>query len=497
MSSPVTAIVLAAGQGTRMRSSRAKVLHEAAGWPLLRHVLAAVRALEPARITVVVGHQADQVRAAVADLPVEFVLQAEQRGTGHAVLQARAQVLAASGPVLILYGDVPCVRPTTLSRLEDTFRRSGRPLAMATARVADPAGYGRVVRDARGEVLRVVEHKDASEAERALDEINTGLYMVDARFLAAWLARVEQGGSRASSALTGEVYLTDLVALAAQQGGVAALEVADAEEVLGVNTREELARAAARLRADIARRHMAAGVTIVDPERTYIDAGVEIGPDTIVHPGAHLRGRTRIGAGATIDVGAVLTDMVVGDGTEILPYCVLEQSEVGAGARLGPHTRIRPGCHLADGVHVGNFVELKKTTIGPGSKANHLTYLGDATIGAGVNIGAGTITCNYDGARKHQTVIEDGAFIGSDSQLVAPVTVGKDAYVASGSSITEDVPPGALAIARSRQVNKPGWVAARGPKRGSAGHPTEKAGAVSGATRETAARTPADKRGSR
>ncbi len=465
MSSPITVVVLAAGQGTRMRSSRAKVLHEAAGWPMLRHVLVAVQALEPAGITVVVGHQADQVQAAVTDLPVEFVLQAEQRGTGHAVLQARAAVASATGPVLILYGDVPCVRAATLSRLEDTFRRAGRPLAIATTRLADPTGYGRIVRDPRGEVLRVVEHKDAAEAERALVEVNTGLYMVDARFLAAWLARVESGGAKASSALTGEVYLTDLVALAAQQGGVAALELADAEEVLGVNTREELARAAERLRADIARRHMASGVTIVDPARTYIDAGVVIGPDTVVHAGAHLRGRTRIGASVRIDVGAVLTDMTVGDGTEILPYCVLERSEVGAGARLGPHARVRPECRLADGVHVGNFVELKKTTLGRGSKANHLAYLGDATIGADVNIGAGTITCNYDGARKHQTVIEDGAFIGSDSQLVAPVTVGKDAYVASGSSVTEDVPPGALAIARSRQVNKAGWVGARGPKR--------------------------------
>ncbi len=465
MSSPITVIVLAAGQGARMRSSRAKVLHEAAGWPMLRHVLAAVHALEPAKTVVVVGHQAEQVKAAMADLAVEFVLQAEPRGTGHAVLQARTVVAKADGPVLILYGDVPCVRAATLSRLEDTFRRAGRPLAMATIRVADPTGYGRIVRDARGEVLRVVEQKDASEAERAITEVNAGLYVVEAQLLGGWLARLEGAGQTAASRVTGEYYLTDLVAIAAQQGGVAALELADAEEVLGVNTREELARAAARLRADIARRHMANGVTIVHPEATYIDAGVEIGADSVVHPAVHLRGRTRIGANVSIGTGTVLVDVVVGDGTEILPYCVMEQSEVGSGARLGPFSRLRPECRLADGVHVGNFVELKKTSLGKRSKANHLSYLGDATIGAGVNIGAGTITCNYDGAKKHQTVIEDGAFIGSDSQLVAPVTVGRDAYVASGSSITENVPPGALAVARSRQVNKEGWVAARGPKR--------------------------------
>ncbi len=464
---PITAVVLAAGQGTRMRSARAKVLHEAAGWPMLRHVLAAVQALEPARTVVVVGYQADEVKAAVADLPVEFVLQAEQRGTGHAVLQARSMVEAAEGPVLILYGDVPCVRPATLSRLADIHRESGRPLTMATVRLADPTGYGRIVRDGRGEVWRVVEERDASHAERRIDEANPGLYLVDPRFLAGWLGRLAvagRPGGPAASPATGEYYLTDLVALAAEQGGVAAVGLPDAEEVLGVNTREELAQAGVRLRADIARRHLAAGVTIVHPEITYIDAGVVIGPDTTVQPGTVLRGRTRIGSGVTIEPGAILTDTTVADRALIRAYSVITESEVGPGARVGPFAHLRPGSRLAADVRVGNFVELKKAALGPGAKANHLSYLGDATIGAGVNVGAGTITCNYDGAQKHQTVIEDGAFIGSDSQLVAPVTVGREAYVASGSTITDDVPPGALAIARSRQVNKEGWVAKRGPK---------------------------------
>jgi bifunctional UDP-N-acetylglucosamine pyrophosphorylase/glucosamine-1-phosphate N-acetyltransferase len=465
---PITAVVLAAGQGTRMRSSRPKVLHEAAGWPMFRHVLAAVQALEPARTVVVVGHRAEAVKAAVADLPVEFVLQAEQRGTAHAVLQARAALADARGPVLILYGDVPCVRAATLQRLHDTHRKAGRPLTLATVRLDDPTGYGRIVRDGRGEVVRIVEQKDASETERQIHEANPGLYLVEPGLLSGWLATLEgagrPGGPGAGTA-TGEYYLTDLVAIAARQGGVAAVELPDAEEVQGVNTREELARAGARLRHDIARRHMAAGVTVVDPATTYIEAGVEIGPDTTIHPGVHLRGRTRVGADVVIEVGCVLTDVTVGAGVTVLPYSVLAESEVGRAARVGPFTHLRPGSRLAPDSHVGNFVELKKTTLGAGSKANHLAYLGDATIGSRVNVGAGTITCNYDGARKHQTVIEDGAFIGSDSQLVAPVTVGRDAYVASGSSITEDVPPGALAIARGRQVNKPGWAATRGPKK--------------------------------
>ena len=472
MRSPITAVVLAAGHGTRMRSSLAKVLHEAAGWPLLRHVLGAIQALEPARTLVVVGHQADQVKAAVADLPVEFVLQAEQRGTGHAVLQARTALAAAKGPVLVLYGDVPCVRPTTLARLEDTHRRSGRPLTLATVRLAEPAGYGRIVRDARGEVIRIVEEKDATDAERRIAEANPGLYLVEPSLLNGWLATLEGAGRPGGPAVrtaTGEYYLTDLVALAAGQGGVAALEVPDAEEVLGVNTREELARAAARIRGDLARQHMAAGVTLVHPENTYVEAGVAVGPDTVLHPGVVLRGRTRVGAGVTIEPGAILTDAVVEDGALVRAYCVITESTVGRGAKVGPFAHLRPGSTLGPDVHVGNFVELKQAALGPGTKANHLSYLGDATIGARVNIGAGTITCNYDGVRKHRTVIEDGAFIGSDSQLVAPVTVGRDAYVASGTTVTDDVPAGALALARARQVNKEGWVAKRAVLEGGRG----------------------------
>ncbi|HWP34179.1 MAG TPA: bifunctional UDP-N-acetylglucosamine diphosphorylase/glucosamine-1-phosphate N-acetyltransferase GlmU [Thermodesulfobacteriota bacterium] len=457
-------VVLAAGQGTRMRSSRAKVLHEVAGWPMVRHVLAAVEPLAPARVVVVVGHQADQVKAALAGLPVEFVLQAEQRGTGHALLQARAVLETASGPVLVLYGDVPCVRPATLQRLLDTHCAAGRPLTMATVRLADPTGYGRVVRDDRGEIQRVVEERDATDAERRIDEANPGLYVAEPRFLAAAVARFADAGrpgEAAASVATGEYYLTDLVALAAAAGGVASVEVRDADEVLGVNTRLDLARAEARLRQEIAQRHLAAGVTLVHPEATYIGAEVEIGPDTTVHPYVTLRGRTRIGRGVVVEPGAILTDAEVADGAVIRAYSVVTESEVGPGAQVGPFAHLRPGTRLAADVRVGNFVEVKNAQLGRGTKANHLSYLGDATVGAGVNIGAGTITCNYDGVRKHQTVIEDGAFIGSDSQLVAPVTVGRGAYVASGTTVTDDVPPDALAIARTRQVNKAGWAARR------------------------------------
>jgi len=348
--------------------------------------------------------------------------------------------------------------------------RSRAPLALATMALAEPRGYGRVVRDGKGRPLRIVEEKDASEAERQLQEVNAGLYCADAAFLWRALARV---GSRNAQ---GEFYLTDLVAMAARRAAVVAVEV-DPLEASGVNDREELARAGQVLQRRRASALMKAGVTLETPDRFLCDEGVEIGPDTVVEPDVRLRGATRIGAGCRLGQGSVLADAVLAAGVTVRPYTVIEgPATVGTGAVLGPFSRVRPGSELGDGVHVGNFVETKKTRLGKGSKANHLAYLGDAVIGAGVNVGAGTITCNYDGEKKHMTRIGDGAFIGSDSILVAPIEIGAGAYVAAGSTVTQPVPPGALALGRAQQVNKEGWVAKRNAARAAAARAAARVG---------------------
>jgi bifunctional UDP-N-acetylglucosamine pyrophosphorylase/glucosamine-1-phosphate N-acetyltransferase len=456
---PLAAVILAAGKGTRMRSATAKVLHELGGLPLAWYAVRAALDAGASPVVVVVGHQAAAVEtallAALPDAPLRFALQAEQRGTAHAVLAARAALRGVAGPVAILSGDVPLLSAATLRRVVAARARARAPLALATMALAEPRGYGRVLRDGRGRPVRVVEEKDASPAEREVQEVNAGLYCADAAFLWKALARI---GSRNAQ---GEFYLTDLVALAARAAPAVAVEV-DPLEAAGVNDREELARAGQVLQRRRASALMKAGVTLECPDRFLCDVGVEVGPDTVIEPDVRLRGATRIGPGCRIGQGSVIADAVLAAGVTVRPYTVIEgPATVGAGAILGPFSRVRPGSELGEGVHLGNFVETKKARLGRGSKANHLAYLGDAEIGAGVNVGAGTITCNYDGEKKHLTRIGDGAFIGSDSILVAPVEIGAGAYVAAGSTITQRVPPGALALGRALQANKEGWVAKR------------------------------------
>jgi bifunctional UDP-N-acetylglucosamine pyrophosphorylase/glucosamine-1-phosphate N-acetyltransferase len=409
-------------------------------------------------VVVVVGHQAEAVEAAlVATLPgapLRFALQREQLGTAHAVLAARDALADHRGPVAILSGDTPLLETATLRAVAEARAAAGAAIAFGTMTLDEPRGYGRVLRDGRGRPVRVVEEKDAAEAERAVREVNAGLYCAEAAFL--WEALAQVGSSNAQR----EFYLPDLVALAARGPGAIAVPVRP-EEATGVNDREELSRAARALTRRRASAFLREGVTIEDPDRFDCHEGVEIGRDAVIEPNVSLRGRTRIGAGARVGQGSVLTDAAIGEGVTILPYTVVDASTVGARAVLGPFSRLRPGTELAEEVHVGNFVEMKKTRVGKGSKANHLTYLGDALVGERVNVGAGTITCNYDGEKKHPTVIGDGAFVGSDSILVAPIEIGAGAYVAAGSVLTDPVPPESLAVGRARQENKEGWVARR------------------------------------
>jgi bifunctional UDP-N-acetylglucosamine pyrophosphorylase/glucosamine-1-phosphate N-acetyltransferase len=457
--SPLAAVILAAGKGTRMKSAIAKLLHPLGGKPLAWYPVRAALEAGASPVVVVVGHQAGAVeaalRAALPGAPLRFALQEDQRGTAHAVLAAKAALRGVTGPIAILSGDTPLLQPSTLSAVVRARARAKAPLAVGTMTLDVPRGYGRVICDAKGRPTRIVEEKDASEAERQVRRVNAGLYCAEAAFLWRSLARV---GSKNAQ---GEFYLTDLVELAAAKVPAVGVEV-DPQEASGVNDREELAQAGRVLQRRRASALMRSGVTIEEPERFFCDEGVEIGPDTVIEPDVRLRGATRIGAGCTVGQGAVLADTVVADGVTIRPYVVVEgPSSVGRGAILGPFSHLRPGSELAESVHVGNFVEIKKTRLGKGSKANHLAYLGDAVIGAGVNVGAGTITCNYDGERKYETRIGDGAFIGSDSILVAPIEIGAGAYVAAGSTLTQTVPPGALALGRAQQVNKEGWVARR------------------------------------
>ncbi len=451
-------MVLAAGKGTRMKSDRAKVLHEVCGRPLAYFPVKRALELGAEPVVVVVGHQADAVeqalRAALPGAPLRFALQAEQLGTAHAVLQARRALRGQAGPVLILYGDTPLLTTATLQAVASARARARAPISLATMVVDPPRGYGRVVRDARGRAARVVEEKDADEAERAIQEVNAGLYCAESEFL--WTALRRVGSSNAQ----GEFYLPDLVAMAAARGRVATVQIPPAEAA-GVNDRAELARAGRVLTLRLAEALAREGVTIEDPARFDCDDSVVIARDVVIEPGVRLRGHTRVGSGTTIGAGCILTDAVVEAGVTLKPYTVVEDARIASAAIVGPFSRIRPGSEIGEGAHVGNFVETKKTRLGRGSKANHLTYLGDAEIGEGVNVGAGTITCNYDGENKHPTRIGDGVFVGSDSILVAPIEIGAGAYVAAGSTLTESVPPGALALGRARQVTKTGWVARR------------------------------------
>ena len=454
----IAAVVLAAGKGTRMKSDKAKVLHEAAGRPIAFFPIRAALALDASPVVVVVGHQAGSVEQELtrqfAGAPLRFALQAEQLGTGHAVLCAQEALRGFDGSVLILAADVPLIRAETLRKL--VAAREGADVALLTCRAKDPKGYGRVVRAADGKVARIVEEKDASAEERKISEVNASIYLADARFLFAALRGVGRSNAQ------GEYYLTDIVA----RGRAVAVE-AEETEVSGVNDRAQLAWSAAQLRERRNAQLMKDGVTLLDPAVTYVDDGVEVGADTVIEPLVTLRGKTRVGKNVRIGQGCVIVDSEIADGAQLLPYSHLTESRVGPSAIVGPFARLRPGAQLGEQAHVGNFVELKKTVLGKGSKANHLTYLGDTVVGEGCNIGAGTITCNYDGKNKHVTTIEDGAFIGSDTQLVAPVTVGKGAYVGTGATIREDVPAGALAVSAGKQRNIEGWVEKKAPKKAS------------------------------
>jgi bifunctional UDP-N-acetylglucosamine pyrophosphorylase/glucosamine-1-phosphate N-acetyltransferase len=452
----IAAVVLAAGKGTRMKSDKAKVLHELAGRPLGFFAIRAALALDASPVVVVVGHQASSVQEVLSRLligaPLRFALQAEQLGTGHAVLCAQEALRGFDGAVLILAADVPLIRAETLQKL--VAARQGADVALLTCRAKDPKGYGRIVRRPDGRVARIVEEKDASAEERKISEVNASIYLADANFLFTALRLVGRSNAQ------GEYYLTDIVA----KGRAVAVE-AEETEVSGVNDRAQLARSASQLREGRNAQLMKDGVTLVDPTVTYVDEGIEVGADTILEPMVSLRGKTRVGRGVRIGQGCVIVDSEIAEGANVLPYSHLEGARVGPAAVVGPFARLRAGAQVAEQAHVGNFVELKKTVLGKGSKANHLSYLGDAVIGEGCNIGAGTITCNYDGKNKHVTTIEDGAFIGSDTQLVAPVTVHEGAYVGTGTTVREDVPSGALAVSAGKQRNIEGWVEKKAPRK--------------------------------
>jgi bifunctional UDP-N-acetylglucosamine pyrophosphorylase/glucosamine-1-phosphate N-acetyltransferase len=453
---PFAIVIMAAGKGTRLKSKRAKVLHQIGGKPLLQHVIAAAARILPEHdIYVVIGHQAEEVRAAVAGTGVNFVLQAEQRGTGHAIMCAREQVRQYAN-ILVLSGDVPLIRAATIELLRDFHLTRKSAMTILTAEPANPFGYGRVIRGGNDNVKAIVEQKALSKAQQKVREINSGIYAFATGPLFADIDRLTADNPHH------EFYLTDMAALLVKRkANVVALKADDPEEVLGANTLAELAGLDAQLRLRKCQELMASGVVIYRPDTCVIDADVEIAAETVIEPFVQIVGKSRIGSDCRVRSFSVISDSQLGNGVLVKPGCIIDHSQISSGAILGPYSHLRPGSEIGDGAHIGNFVETKKVRMGRGSKANHLTYLGDAEIGEGVNVGAGTITCNYDGTHKHKTVIEDGAFIGSDSTLVAPVRVGREAYVAAGSSITDDVPDGALAIGRSRQVLKEGWARRR------------------------------------
>jgi bifunctional UDP-N-acetylglucosamine pyrophosphorylase/glucosamine-1-phosphate N-acetyltransferase len=431
-----------------MRSDLPKVLHPIGGRPLLAHVLEAARALEPGKTVVVHGHGAERVRAAFADAPVEWVLQSEQLGTGHAVQQAMAHV-KGDGDILILYGDVPLVRAESLKRLIDGAREG---VAVMTTELDEPRGYGRIVRNSSGSVERIVEEKDASSAERSIREINAGFMALNAKRLNGWLGKINNRNAQK------EYYLTDVVTLAVKEGvRVQGVKVDDPMEVAGVNSKAELAALERAFQREQARRLMDAGVSLADPARIDVRGELDSGRDVAIDVNCVFEGRVRLGDGVRIGPNCVLRNVTVGAGSEVLAFSHLEESEVGERCRVGPYARLRPGSSLAEEVHVGNFVEVKASRLAAQSKANHLSYIGDSEIGARVNIGAGTITCNYDGVSKNRTVIEDDCFIGSDTTLVAPVRVARGSYIGAGSTITKDTPAGQLTLARGRQVSVPSW----------------------------------------
>src|SRR5690349_10520223 len=442
-------VILAAGQGKRMKSDLPKVLQPLAGAPLLGHVVSRARTLNPSSMHVVYGHGGDAVRAALAKENLKWALQAEQLGTGHAVMQAMPNV-ADDELVLVLYGDVPLIRADTLRQLIDAAGE--KAMSLLTVMLENPAGYGRIVRNARGAIQKIVEQKDASKAQLKIREGNSGIMAVPAKLLRKWLGQLKNANAQ------GEYYLTDVIAMAVKDKvKVTPLIAPTVAEVLGVNDKVQLAELEAMHRAERARELMVAGATLADPARIDIRAEVTLGRDVFIDANVLIEGKVTLGDRVRVGPNVVLRDVTIGADSVIHPNSVLEQSELANGCLIGPYARIRPGSKLGANTHVGNFVELKKTVLGEGSKANHLTYLGDAVVGKGVNIGAGTITCNYDGVNKSTTTIEDGAFIGSGNMLVAPVRIGKDATTGAGSTITKDAPDGQLTLSRGKQMTLEGW----------------------------------------
>lgn len=458
----LAAIILAAGKGTRMKSSLPKVLHRVAGKPMLFYPIELLKQLKAGRIIAVIGHGADQVKSVFKEEKITFVNQTEQLGTGHAVMTALKALGDFAGGVLILSGDVPLITKETITALVKHNDRKGKKkavMSLVTTILDDPKGYGRIVREEHGAVVRIVEEKDCSLLQKKINEVNAGIYYVSAKFLFENIKKLGKDNAQ------GEYYLPDLVQLATHQGEhVAAITHVDPNEVMGINNRVELANANLYMRRRINQGHMMDGVTIINPDVTYIDYGVKIGLDSTIYPNVHLLGNVSIGPDCIIEEGVRIQDSSIGDNSTIKSYSIIEESKVGKDVTIGPVARLRPGNLIKDNVRIGNFVEVKKSTLGKGTKANHLTYIGDSVIGENVNIGAGTITCNYDGVNKYQTTIEDGAFIGSDSQLVAPVKVGKGAYVGSGTTVTKDVPPDSLVITRAPEKVIEGWAKRRKKK---------------------------------
>ena len=449
----ISAIVLAAGMGTRMKSGLVKVMHPLAGAPMIVWPVAAALDAGVAGCVLVVGHQEEKVRGHFAGREeISFAVQAEQLGTGHAVRCAMPALPGATRTVLILCGDTPLLTAATLSGMLQAHEASGAALSVMTATLAKPYGYGRIIKGANGSVLGITEEKDATPNEREIREVNAGVYCADRAFLEEALAGLGNDNAQ------GEYYLTDVVRLAAPRGlSCLSFPVADPDEITGVNDRVQLAEAGRVLRGRINRELMLSGVTMTDPQAVYIDRGVRIGRDSVIHPGASILGATVIGERCQVGQGAVIESCSIADDVVVKAGSVLEGAVVHEEVAIGPMAHLRPGSELSAHVKIGNFVETKKVFMGKGSKASHLTYLGDATIGSDVNIGCGTITCNYDGVKKHQTVIEDGVFVGSDVQLVAPVRVGRNSLIAAGTTVTKDIPADSLALSRVPQVNKEGW----------------------------------------
>ncbi len=452
-------VILAAGQGKRMKSSLPKVLHRVCGMPMLQSVIDTAKKLNPQRVIVVAGKHIEMFKKAISDPDVQYVLQKEPKGTGDALKSAMPALRDFAGEVIVLNGDTPLISPSTIRRFVRMHRQHGSDVSVLSFTVHDPSGYGRIVRDDAGRFVSIVEEKDADSSQRKIREVNSGIYALNRRAL-SHLERI------AVNQLKGEYYLTDIVGLAMQQGdATSAFRIGREEEFMGVNTRAELLRASTVMRQALIQKLIEKGVNILDPASVFVHPHASVGKDSVIYPNVIIESGTKIGSGVTIYPHVRIAGSIIGSGAMIKDATVIEHSRIRAHASVGPFAHIRPGSDIGENARIGNFVELKKTLLGKGAKASHLSYLGDARIGSNVNIGAGTITCNYDGEEKYVTILEDNVFVGSDSQLVAPVKIGKGAYIGAGSTITKDVPPGALALSRTEQRTIKAWATKRKNRR--------------------------------